>query len=117
MPVLTVEGAGVAHSTHAPLDERHEFDTAVLPEAFQWLRTPYPEQLFSLTDRPGGHLRLYGRESIGSQFTQSLVARRQQAFSYVAETSVEVTPANFQQAAGLICYYNSAKFYFFQITA
>jgi len=114
-PVLTIEGADVAHSCHAALDERHEFDSAVLPQAFQWLRTPHPGHLFSLTDRPG-HLRLYGRESIGSQFTQSLIARRQQAFRYVAETSVDVAPANSQQAAGLVCYYNSAKFHFLQIT-
>src|SRR5207237_2128649 len=68
-PVLTVETSGGAHSVTAPLDERYKFDAPRLPEPFQWLRTPYPEHLFSLTDRPG-HLRLYGRESIGSQFTQ-----------------------------------------------
>jgi xylan 1,4-beta-xylosidase len=96
------------------VDERHEFDSPALPDPFQWLRTPYPEQLFSLTDRPG-YLRLFGRESIGSRFTQSLVARRQQAFRYTAETAVEFAPANFQQAAGLICYYNSSKYYFLQI--
>lgn len=114
-PVLTVETSGGADSITAPLDERYEFDAARLPEPFQWLRTPYPEHLFSLTDRQG-HLRLYGRESIGSQFTQSLVARRQEAFRYVAETAVEFMPANSQQGAGLICYYNSSKFHFFQIT-
>jgi xylan 1,4-beta-xylosidase len=115
-PVLEVGGAAVANSVRAPVDERCEFDTAALPTAFQWLRTPYPEHLFSLTDRPG-YLRLYGRESIGSRFTQSLVARRQQAFRYAAETIVDFSPSNFQQAAGLICYYNSTKFHFFQITA
>ncbi len=115
MPVLEVEAGGEA-SVRVPVDARYEFDTNQLPQAFQWLRTPYPEHLFSLTDRPG-YLRLYGRESIGSRFTQSLVARRQQAFRYSAETSVEVTPSNFQQAAGLICYYNATKFHFLQITA
>ena len=31
---------------------------------FQWLRSPWPDELFSLTARPG-HLRLFGRETIG----------------------------------------------------
>jgi xylan 1,4-beta-xylosidase len=115
-PVLEVGGGDGRHSDCSPVDERHEFDTTALPEAFQWLRTPYPEHLFSLTARPG-YLRLYGRESIGSRFTQSLVARRQQDFRYTAETAVDVAPSNFQQAAGLICYYNATKFHFLQITA
>ena len=97
-------------------DERHEFAGPALPDVFQWLRTPYPNELFSLTERLG-HLRLYGRETIGSEFTQSLVARRQQAFRYTAETLVDFKPDNFQQAAGLVCYYNSTKFHLLQITA
>jgi len=114
-PVITVDDADVAHGDRTLADERHVFDTPQLPNVFQWLRTPYPEHLFSLTER-AGHLRLYGRETIGSQFIQSLVARRQQGFRYTAETAVDVQPTNFQQAAGLICYYNSTKFHFFQVT-
>jgi xylan 1,4-beta-xylosidase len=113
-PQLDVEGAATVDERR--VDERYDFHGPALPDAFQWLRTPYPEQLFSLTERPG-HLRLYGRESIGSRFTQSLVARRQQAFRYSAETMVDVRPENFQQAAGLICYYNGSKFHFLQVTA
>jgi xylan 1,4-beta-xylosidase len=115
-PVIEVEGPSIGDRVCERIDEQHEFDTTALPEVFQWLRTPYPEHLFSLTARPG-YLRLYGRESIGSRFTQSLVARRQQDFRYTAETAVDVAPSNFQQAAGLICYYNATKFHFFQITA
>lgn len=115
-PTREVEGANLPHSTPLSVDERHEFRTPALPDSFQWLRTPYPELLFSLNDRPG-HLRLYGRESIGSRFNQSLVARRQQAFRYTAETLIDCSPANFQQAAGLVCYYNSTKFHLLQITA
>ena len=33
-----------------------------LPMDFQWLRSPQPERLFSLTDNPG-RLTLFGRES------------------------------------------------------
>ena len=81
---------------------------------FQWLRTPEPDRIFSLSARPG-HLRLYGRETIGSLFTQALVARRQQAFCYSAATLVDFEPAHFQQAAGLVCYYNGSKYHYFHI--
>ena len=65
--------------------------------------------------RPG-HLRLYGRETIGSLFTQALVARRQQAFCYSRRDPVEFDPAHYQQAAGLVCYYNGAKFHYFHVS-
>jgi xylan 1,4-beta-xylosidase len=94
---------------------RDEFDDKKLPIDFQWLRTPWPEELFSLTERPG-YLRLYGREGIGSHFRQSLVARRQQSHCYSASTVMEFEPEHFQQMAGLVCYYNSAKFHYFHIS-
>jgi xylan 1,4-beta-xylosidase len=94
---------------------REDFDSPQLPVAFQWLRTPWPEEIFSLTDRPG-HLRLFGRETIGSLFRQSLVARRQQAHCFSASTVVEFEPEHFQQLAGLVCYYNSAKFHYLYIS-
>ena len=60
---------------------------------------------FQPVARPG-YLRLYGRETIGSIFRQSLVARRQQAHCYSATTAMDFEPAHFQQSAGLVCYYN-----------
>ena len=87
---------------------REDFDGPELPLDFQWLRSPWPEELFSLTERPG-HLRLFGRESLGSLFRQSLVARRQQSHCYSAATVVEFEPPDYQRSAGLICYYNSSK--------
>jgi xylan 1,4-beta-xylosidase len=66
---------------------RHE-----LPEEFQWLRTPYPERIFSMT---GSALRLHARESIGSWFEQSLVARRQEHLGFRAETTVSFRTAQF----------------------
>jgi len=104
--------------TPAPWNEAAwdgNFQQGPLPADLQWLRTPYPEELFSLTARPG-FLRLYGRETIGSQLRQSLVARRQQHFRYTATTRLEFEPADFQQAAGLICYYNSTKFHYLLVT-
>jgi xylan 1,4-beta-xylosidase len=74
------------------LPVREDFNGPELPIDFQWLRTPHADQLFSLTARPG-HLRLYGRESI-----------------------VDFEPKHFQQAAGLVCYYNLSKYHYFYIS-
>lgn len=91
------------------------FDSPELPIDFQWLRTPFPEAIFSLTDRPG-HLRLFGRETLGSLYRQALVARRQQAHCFSASTVIEFEPDHFQQLAGLVCYYNSTKFHYLYLT-
>ncbi|MBB6093506.1 xylan 1,4-beta-xylosidase [Povalibacter uvarum] len=110
-------------SEHVPQPEsprrRYErdyaFAPATLPADFQWLRSPDPQSLFSLDAAPG-RLRLYGRESVGSLFNQSLVARRQTHHCFEAETEVRFEPSNFQQAAGLICYYNSHKFHYVYVS-
>jgi xylan 1,4-beta-xylosidase len=94
---------------------RDDFNGPYLAIDFQWLRSPWPQELFSLTDRPG-YLRLYGRESIGSLFRQSLVARRQQSHCYTAITSVHFDVEDYQQMAGLVCYYNSAKFHYLYLS-
>jgi xylan 1,4-beta-xylosidase len=86
-----------------------------LPIDFQWLRHPWDESMFTLEDRPG-FLRLYGHESFGSWFRQSLVARRQQAFRFTATTKLRFEPDTLQQTAGLICYYNAQKFHYLNIT-
>lgn len=86
----------------------YRFDSTDLPDAFQWLRTPEPARIFTLT---GDVLRLFGRESLGSWFEQALVARRQEHHCYDAETVVDVVPKSYQQAAGLTTYYNRFKFH------
>ncbi|WP_052207985.1 glycoside hydrolase family 43 protein [Croceibacterium mercuriale] len=97
-----------------PWDGRFASDQ--LPAELQWLRTPEPEALFSLSANPG-HLRLWGRESLGSVFEQSLVARRQEHFCYTATTQLSFAPAGFQQSAGLVCYYNGTKFHYLYVTS
>jgi len=92
---------------------RSDFSGDTLPLDFQWLRTPVPERIFAMT---GKGLRLFGRESIGSWFEQALVARRQEHFSYRAETSLVFDPDTYQQAAGLVSYYNRHKFHFLAVT-
>jgi xylan 1,4-beta-xylosidase len=121
----TTDGAGVPYvEAPAPALPQHpfatspgreDFDTPHLPLDFQWLRSPWPEELFSVTERPG-YIRLYGRETIGSTFRQSLVARRQQAHCYSASTAMEFEPDAFQQAAGLVCYYNASKFHYLYVS-
>ncbi len=92
-----------------PQPSRYRFDSAQLALDFQWLRTPYPDRLFTPT---GDGLLLHGRESLGSWFEQSLVARRQEHLKFRAETQLEFDPHNFQQVAGLVHYYNRHKFHF-----
>ena len=116
IPIVEVPApAGLMPQPHSSPPVREEFDTDTLPMDFQWLRSPQPDRLFSLRARKG-HLRLYGRETIGSLFEQALVARRQQAHCFSASTCVEFEPEHFQQMAGLVCYYNSAKFHYFYVS-
>jgi xylan 1,4-beta-xylosidase len=85
-----------------------DFAVGVLPEEFQWLRTPYPERLFRV--EPGA-LVLTGRESPGSWFEQALVARRQEHHVYHFEMTLDFSPETYQQGAGLTTYYNRHKFH------
>ncbi len=115
LPQVSAESPNLpAHPFPAP-PAREDFDSTELPIDFQWLRSPYPERLWSLTQRPG-FLRLFGRETLGSQFEQALVARRQQAHCFTAATRMEFQPEHFQQAAGLILYYHATKFHYLFLT-
>ena len=95
--------------------ERDDFDADTLSIDWQAPRVPIDENMASLTARRG-HLRLYGRESIVSNFEQSLVARRQDHFHVVASTCVEFEPETFQQMAGLVAFYNTDSFYYLFLT-
>ncbi len=84
----------------------YDFAGPDLPKDFQWLRTPDTDRIF----RVDQGLTLIGRESIGSWFEQSLVARRQEDFVYEAEALLaDFDPATYQQNAGLTTYYNRFK--------
>lgn len=115
VPRLEVPAPAGAADHEGSRASRSEFGKPVLPAEFQWLRTPYPDRIFSLTEKPGV-LRLFGRELIGSWFEQALVARRQEDFAYRAETAVDFAPTTYQQAAGLVAYYNRHKFHFLAIS-
>ena len=115
LPEVAVEAPDLERDE--PVDDvaYDNFESDELDRVYQWLRTPYPEMFFSLRERPG-FLRLYGMESPGSLYHQALIARRQTDFVFQASTVVDFEPDNFQQLAGLICYYNSAKFHYLYIS-
>jgi xylan 1,4-beta-xylosidase len=120
---LYLEAGGLLPRTQVPAPSNVEkraiapsetdFSQGALPDEFQWLRHPDPERLFRLEDNV---LVLIGRESAGSWFEQSLVARRQEHLKYNAETTLEFEPENYQQAAGLTTYYNRGKFHMLLLT-
>lgn len=115
LPTLVTPAPSLPQESIPSQPVREDFDSVELPIDFQWLRSPWPEELFSLNARPGW-LRLYGRETVGSLFKQALVARRQQAHCYRAITAMEFEPEHYQQSAGLICYYNGAKFHYLYVS-
>ncbi|OZU88315.1 glycoside hydrolase 43 family protein [Virgibacillus indicus] len=115
-PSLETEGPDIEEVIwDKGFDEKDDFNNDTLNQHFQTLRIPLGEDILSLKDNPG-HLRLYGKESLTSKFTQSFVARRWQHFNFTAETKVAFNPESFQQAAGLVNYYNTQNWTALQIT-
>ena len=113
---LPVPRIDVPHEAASKRSEPVErvFNSFELPLEFQWLRTPYPDRIFQPTAKG---LKLVGRESIGSWFEQALVARRQEHLIYRAEAELSAfDPITYQQAAGLVTYYNRHKFHFLAVT-
>ena len=113
---LYLKGGGMAPALTYPAPATREREAArhydltgpELPSDFQWLRSPEPDRIFSMS---GSGIKLTGRESIGSWFEQSLVARRQEHHAYRAEMTLLADPPNWQRAAGLTTYYNRHKFH------
>ncbi len=97
------------------IPERDHFDALKLGVQWNSLRVPVDESWLSLSARPGW-LRLRGRDSTFSLFTQSLVARRLQHFQATVETRLEFNPAHFTQMAGLICYYDTRQHFYLRVT-
>lgn len=116
VPALETEVPGTRDEDRYWEKKRYSFEGETLHKDFQWLRTPEPERIFSLSAKPG-KLRLYGRESIGSWFEQALVGRRQQHFDYEAETEVDFAPRDERQMAGITGYYSRYNFHYLAVTA
>jgi xylan 1,4-beta-xylosidase len=111
VPVKNISKNGLHHKM-----EKDDFDAGELNINFQSLRVPVSEDWASLNKRKS-FLTLYGRESLSSFHEQSLLARRLQSLKMEAATCIDFSPKNFQQMAGLVCYYNTAHFHYIHITA
>ncbi|MCL2376825.1 MAG: glycoside hydrolase family 43 protein [Defluviitaleaceae bacterium] len=82
------------------------FDDDKLNIHYQTLRIPLDEEAANLTENPG-HLRLYGKQSLTSTFTQAHVARRWESLNFDTGCAVAFEPKTIQQMAGLTNYYNT----------
>lgn len=89
----------------------YEFNSEDFRNDFQTLRIPYDSKYMSLDAREG-YLRLTGRESIFSRFYQTLLAKRQEDFTFFASTLFEFKPTSFQHMAGLIYRYDENNQYY-----
>ncbi|MDR0376539.1 MAG: glycoside hydrolase family 43 protein, partial [Spirochaetaceae bacterium] len=95
--------------------KRYTFGGGSLDRDFKTLRAPADPALYSLTARPG-FLRLRGGQSPVSLFQQTLLARRQQDFSFSAETYLEFEPESFQELAGLCWRYDENNQYLLAVS-
>lgn len=91
---------------------KDDFDSPELGMEYQSLRIPADDSWLSLKIRPG-FLALRGQESLCSTRRQSLIARRQEDFSFEATAELQFSPETFQQMAGIVYYYNTRHFFYF----
>jgi xylan 1,4-beta-xylosidase len=89
--------------------------TDSIHEDFKNLRIERDPEFYSVTKRPGW-LRLRGGESPASRYRQTLLAVRQQHFSFKAETKMEFNPAAFQEIAGFCWRYDESRHYLLMVS-
>lgn len=94
---------------------RDHFVEPQMAACWQSLRVPLEERFYSLGARTG-HLRLFGRDGLGSRFAQSLFARRLTEYEARVQTCVDVEPRVFKQMAGLILFYDYDNYLYLHIT-
>ncbi len=109
-----VEAPDLPDCPFEPEPFRLDFNDQDIDINFQALRIPMTDDWVNQKDRPG-YMRLYGRESLGSCFRQSLVARRIQAHHTVTTTCLEFAPVSYQQMAGLVCFYNTYHYHYLHV--
>lgn len=114
-PRPEIEESGLPEHPFPQSPARLDFDDGKVDINFQAPRVPMTPDWVNQTERPG-FMRLYGRESLSSCFRQSLVARRVGEHHVVASTCVEFQPENFQQMAGLVCYYNTYHYHYLYLS-
>ncbi|MCI4667788.1 MAG: glycoside hydrolase family 43 protein [Bacteroidia bacterium] len=94
--------------------EEINFSINQLPPSYQSLRVPITED-WAFHDQVEGTFTLKGRESLSSTFEQSLLARRVQSLDFTYEVQLRFRPENFQQMAGLVCYYNTSHYFYLHV--
>lgn len=114
-PQLKVPAPQLCEFIPKSLPVRDHFDSETLNPHYCTLRMPLGPETLSLTERPG-YLRLHGKQSLHSTYQQALIARRQQAFTYTAETKAEFEPEDFRQMAGLICLHDIDNYFYLNIS-
>lgn len=115
LPDAEVEAPALSPHPFPVKPARDDFERETLDIRYQSLRIPLDDTFYSLTARPG-HLRLYGREGLGSKYRQSLVARRWEDFVFTASACMEFEPTVYKQLAGLICWYDTQNYYYLHVT-
>ncbi|MGI5212749.1 glycoside hydrolase family 43 protein [Plantactinospora sp. CA-290183] len=99
----------------APVDH-DDFDAPVLGLDWSTLRRPATPDWVDLSARPS-HLRIHGGQSPVGLQRPSLVARRVTAQNCSLETTMQFTPANYRQLAGITAYYNTRNWHYAYVTA
>ncbi len=93
---------------------REDFDCADLPMNFLFLRNP-KEENYSLVNRTGFLEMMLDADTLSSKGTPSYVCRRQQAFNFLAETSVVFAPKAENEQAGMAIFQSQSFNYQFLI--
>jgi len=96
--------------------ERDDFDGDRLDPEWSLLRGD-EGGLPEILEKRKGFLTLKGKSALTSLQGASLIARRQTAFCFTAQTCVECRPAVAGQTAGLVYYYDTANFYYLRMAA
>ena len=112
---MQVPAPGLKEFMVKPIAELDDFNEEKLSPHWQSLRIPITDQWLSLSERES-FVRLIGRESLSSTREQSLIARRVQAFDIEASCKIDFDPTNFQQLAGLVCYYNTGHYLYLYVS-
>ncbi|MEO0899717.1 MAG: glycoside hydrolase family 43 protein [Bacteroidota bacterium] len=96
----------------ASMMEEVDFSLQNLPSTYHSLRVPIEEGWCRIENQG---LTLVGRESMSSTFEQSLLARRVQSLDFEYQVQLTFEPTSYQQMAGLLCYYNTAHYFYLHI--
>ena len=118
-PMVEIEAPGLpevifTHNARNPYFN-DDFNENSLHAEYNSLRVPIDDSWATLKARKS-HLRLFGRESLFSIHRQSLIAKRIVHFDTTAACAVDFDPADFQQMAGLVFYYDTTNHHYLYIS-